>query len=668
MRRPILTALFIVLGSILMPLWADSNYDKQVRELEENISISRRQHNKEDLAKNLAARMASFYNTGKVDSIKAHFEEDMKELRHIRQWNSYYEVWTYYINSLIYYANGKNQALREVQMMFADAMEREETYGQGIAYYTMGNVYLNMNNLDQSADAYAKGLEQLLQLKPLPIYTCEVFSYLGDVLNEQGKYQQLQQLTVKWSAFLDQFIQENPQLDEEHQKLLKFYYDIACAQAALGLNRLDDAEKMLNDANKLKGDENSYESMTWLMTQSQLRLKQGRFAEAFELNTRRMGLIDAKGDKAIFLTVASQRAEILSSMHRYEESSALYHEMYRLKDSISSADTKNQLNELNTMFHVDELKMEQERTQFRNTLIIAGIILLAMVIFIVFRIIAARRLKKAHDQLQATHEELLTAYDQLEETTAAKERIESDLRIARNIQMGMVPSNFPERPDLDLYASMTPAKEVGGDLYGYYLDGDQLYIALGDVSGKGVPASLFMAQATRLFRTLAAQHMKPAEIATSINNALSGEDNETSMFVTMFLGLIDLNTGHLDFCNAGHNPPVLLRDGKAEFIEMIPNAPIGLWPELPYEGEEIETIMDSPLFVYTDGLNEAENRQQEQFTDERLLEILANTPFESSQQTIEMLCAEVEKHRDGAEPNDDLTMLCVKVIKTSNNL
>ena len=342
--------------------------------------------------------------------------------------------------------------------------------------------------------------------------------------------------------------------------------------------------------------------------------------------------------------------------------------MYRLKDSISSADTKKQLNELNTMFHVDELKMEQERTQFRNTLIIAGIILLAMVIFIVFRIIAARRLKKAHDQLQATHEELLTAYDQLEETTAAKERIESDLRIARNIQMGMVPSNFPERPDLDLYASMTPAKEVGGDLYGYYLDGDQLYIALGDVSGKGVPASLFMAQATRLFRTLAAQHMKPAEIATSINNALSGEDNETSMFVTMFLGLIDLNTGHLDFCNAGHNPPVLLRDGKAEFIEMIPNAPIGLWPELPYEGEEIETIMDSPLFVYTDGLNEAENRQQEQFTDERLLEILANTPFESSQQTIEMLRAEVEKHRDGAEPNDDLTMLCVKVIKTSNNL
>jgi len=229
--------------------------------------------------------------------------------------------------------------------------------------------------------------------------------------------------------------------------------------------------------------------------------------------------------------------------------------------------------------------------------------------------------------------------------------------------MGMVPSSFPERPDLDLYASMTPAKEVGGDLYGYYLTGDKLYIALGDVSGKGVPASLFMAQATRLFRTLAAQKMMPAEIATRINDALSGEDNEAGMFVTMFLGLIDLQTGALHFCNAGHNPPVLMRDGKTEFIEMVPNAPIGIFPELEFEGEEIADISNSVLFVYTDGLNEAENRQQEQFTDERLLEIMETTPFVSCRQTVEMLKEEVERHRDGAEPNDDLTMLCVKVIR-----
>jgi serine phosphatase RsbU (regulator of sigma subunit) len=442
----------------------------------------------------------------------------------------------------------------------------------------------------------------------------------------------------------------------------------------LGQNRLDDAEQTLQHAKTLLFFDQGYEAMAWLNTQAQLRLNQGRLDEAIELNNRRMRLIQPGEDKAVYLTVAAQRASILSQLHRYEESSALYHDMYQIKDSISRADTKNQLNELSTIFQVDELKMQQERAQFRNMLIIIGLILVGLVIFVVFRIIAARRLKKAHDQLQATHEELLTAYDQLEETTTAKERIESDLRIARNIQMGMVPRTFPNRPDLVLYGSMTPAKEVGGDLYGYYLaesneegKSDKLYFCLGDVSGKGVPASLFMAQATRLFCTLAAQEMKPAEIATRINNALSGEDNETGMFVTMFLGLLDLETGHLDFCNAGHNPPVLLRNGKPEFIDMEPNAPVGIIPELDYEGEEIADITNCPLFVYTDGLNEAENRQQEQFSDERILELMETVPFESCEQMVEMLRAEVEKHRDGAEPNDDLTMICVKFIKEENS-
>jgi serine phosphatase RsbU (regulator of sigma subunit) len=245
---------------------------------------------------------------------------------------------------------------------------------------------------------------------------------------------------------------------------------------------------------------------------------------------------------------------------------------------------------------------------------------------------------------------------------AAQERIENELKIARDIQMSMVPSTFPEREGLDMYASMTPAKEVGGDLYGYVMQGDRLYFALGDVSGKGVPASLFMAQATRLFMTLAKQGMMPVEICTRMNDALSGEDNESGMFVTLFLGLVDLTTWHLDFCNAGHNPPVIGGgENNADFLEMQPNAPIGLWPGLEYEGEEIDSIKGRPLFIYTDGLNEAENRQQEQFGDDRLLDILRHTQFDTAQQVIDTLKAEVEQHRDGAEPNDDLTMMCIRV-------
>lgn len=171
-----------------------------------------------------------------------------------------------------------------------------------------------------------------------------------------------------------------------------------------------------------------------------------------------------------------------------------------------------------------------------------------------------------------------------------------------------------------------------------------------------------MAQATRLFLTLAKQGMMPAEICTRMNDALSGEDNENGMFVTFWLGLVDLTTGHLDFCNAGHNPPVIGGgEHHGEFLDMIPNAPIGLWPGLEYEGEEIDTIKGRPLFIYTDGLNEAENPQKEQYGDDRLLEFLRNTHFDTAQQVIEALKAEVETHRNGAEPNDDLTMMCLKV-------
>ena len=156
--------------------------------------------------------------------------------------------------------------------------------------------------------------------------------------------------------------------------------------------------------------------------------------------------------------------------------------------------------------------------------------------------------------------------------------------------------------------------------------------------------------------------MMPAEICTRMNDALSGKDNENGMFVTLWLGLVDLKTGHLDYCNAGHNPPVIVGgDHHGDFLEMIANAPIGLWPELEYEGEEIDSIKNRLLFIYTDGLNEAENPQQEQFGDDRLLNALRLTPFETPQQVIESLKQEVEVFRNGAEPNDDFTMMCVKV-------
>ena len=268
---------------------------------------------------------------------------------------------------------------------------------------------------------------------------------------------------------------------------------------------------------------------------------------------------------------------------------------------------------------------------------------------------SAKRLAVAHSQLKE-------AYDQLEETTTAKERIESELRIARDIQMSMVPNTFPNIDGLDMYAVMTPAREVGGDLYDYLLNDDMLYFCLGDVSGKGVPAAMFMAQTIRLFRAIAKQKHSPATIATRINKELT-ENNEQGMFVTMFIARLHLDTGKLDFCNAGHNPPVIGGDEQqGSFLEMESNAPIGLWPELEYIGEEIASIKGRPLFIYSDGLNEAENIKLEQFGDEHMLDILRHTKFKDARHVVELMEAEVERHRNGAEPNDDMTIMCLKAL------
>jgi sigma-B regulation protein RsbU (phosphoserine phosphatase) len=258
---------------------------------------------------------------------------------------------------------------------------------------------------------------------------------------------------------------------------------------------------------------------------------------------------------------------------------------------------------------------------------------------------------------------LVNYIDELTRTTANKERIEGELRIAHDIQMGMIPRifpAFPERDDIDIYASMTPAKEVGGDLYDFFIQNDKLYYCIGDVSGKGIPASLFMAVTRNLFRVVAQQELPPAEIARQINDTLS-EDNDQGMFVTMFIGVINLKTGQMSYCNCGHNPPVI----EGEFMQMEANVPMGLFTGFEFTDESIDNVENKMILLYTDGLNEAENEEHEQYGDDRLLAYMqqhANT----AKTTINDLLESVAQHVAGAEPSDDLTMLCFKLHPIAN--
>ena len=315
-------------------------------------------------------------------------------------------------------------------------------------------------------------------------------------------------------------------------------------------------------------------------------------------------------------------------------------------------------------------KMEaQKQTEHAHHVFMIMLAIIATLVIASLAFILHRR-NKHSKEIETAYGKLEDAYNQLEETTTAKERIESELRIAREIQMGMVPhvfNAFPEQLGIDLYASMTPAKEVGGDLYDFFLRDKKLYICVGDVSGKGVPASMTMAVAVNLFRSLAKEGLTPAHIATRINDTLSA-DNENSIFVTMFIAEIDVETGRMDFCNAGHNPPVIVNNqlkpddpNRSYFINMESNAPVGLWPELEYIGESIDNIKGNMLLIYTDGLTEAENDLQEQHGEERLLELVRKDKLVSAESTVNMILSDVATHVGGAGQSDDLTILCLKI-------
>ena len=244
---------------------------------------------------------------------------------------------------------------------------------------------------------------------------------------------------------------------------------------------------------------------------------------------------------------------------------------------------------------------------------------------------------------------------ELTATTAQRERIEGELQIAPRTF-----PPFPERKDIDLYAAMKPAREVGGDLYDYFIQNEKLFFCIGDVSRKGVPASLFMAVAHNLFRVVGQHIPSPAEIAKQLNETLC-QDNEQMMFVTMFIGVIDLRTGSLTYCNCGHNPPVILDGKDCTFMQCQSNTPVGAVPGWVFQEQHIPNIKGKALFLYTDGLNEAENCRHEEFGNERLMQTLSAAPQNRAEDIVRYLLDAVTQHVRGAEASDDLTLLCLKV-------
>jgi sigma-B regulation protein RsbU (phosphoserine phosphatase) len=246
----------------------------------------------------------------------------------------------------------------------------------------------------------------------------------------------------------------------------------------------------------------------------------------------------------------------------------------------------------------------------------------------------------------------------------ANERMSEELNFAQEIQMSMLPlifPAFPTRAEFNIYAHLIPAREVGGDFYDFYfLDEDHLCFVIGDVSGKGAPGALLMAVSKTLIKSRAMDDSQPSSILTHVNNELS-QNNDSAMFVTVFLGVLNINTGRLVYCNAGHNPPFILRsDGNLEKLDEFHGPVIGALPNLTYKESATTLKLNDIITLHTDGVTEAMNQEEQLYTDARYEKFLDSNGLNTPQKLIDQVIRDVKRFEDDAVQADDITMLALQ--------
>jgi phosphoserine phosphatase RsbU/P len=273
------------------------------------------------------------------------------------------------------------------------------------------------------------------------------------------------------------------------------------------------------------------------------------------------------------------------------------------------------------------------------------------------------------DDLSRTIDRTVQQLRQLKQALRDRDQLlalQQELQIATHIQQSILPRRFPpfaERQEFDLYAEMIPAREVGGDFYDFFLLGDRrLGVVIGDVSGKGVPAALFMAASRTLVKSVAVTGVRAGDCLQHVNQLLAA-DNDAMLFVSLFYGILHLDTGQLEYCNAGHNPPyMLLQDGTVEMLVGTRRLVLGLDEEAPYGTDSVALSPGDGLLLYTDGITEAFNSQGEVFSEARLEACVQQAQGASPQDIIERVVRNVRAFAVGVPQSDDLTMLAVKYL------
>ena len=264
------------------------------------------------------------------------------------------------------------------------------------------------------------------------------------------------------------------------------------------------------------------------------------------------------------------------------------------------------------------------------------------------------------DMTDYKHAELeITKLRQIEQQRL--KTMQYELEMATRVQKNMLPSDFPLYPkhkEFDVFASMVPARQIGGDFYDIFLmDENKLFVAIGDVSGKGISTALHMAQCMAHLRMLSLYESRPHKILRKLNNLLC-ENNGSGLFITLCCGILDIQTGEFIYSNAGHNPPLTNAiNGCFEFMPVPISIVLGYMKDVKYKSLMVQLNPGDTVFLYTDGVTEAENQQQDLFSDERLLKLLVTSGEMTAQTIIELVNAEIDRFTEGSEQSDDITML-----------
>ena len=416
MRKMLLTLTLLVLATAC--IFADDERQDDSKNVESKRRID---------------HICELYNSDMNDSLILLAPIDMKFHKKERCWEHYYETWMHLVNTYVFM--GKvNTGLQEVKKMHHDATERLDKYGQALAYYAMGNAYQNMGYLDESIKCYQQSLELIHSQKMETTIENDIYSYYCDALNVQKRYMDMTPITRQWHEFLQKLTKnEKSQTQKQRSNIWWAYYYLACAQQDLGLGHLDKAEENINEAEKHHTDPSEFIPMSILYYRAQLWMQRKDYEKAREYNDLRMERSRNYDDKSSAVLIFEQRAKIMTGLGNYKEAADMYRDVYELTDSIYKKESRTQINELNTLFHVTETEMVKRLERNRYVMIIAGIVLLALTVFLSYSWWMNRRLKRKNEELAVARDQ---AQESLRMKSAFIKNISHEIRTPLNILSG----------------------------------------------------------------------------------------------------------------------------------------------------------------------------------------------------------------------------------------